>query len=164
MVGLFGELWPLCLILFLIGAVFLIIELCLPGFGLSGCSGVLCFAAIIAIQYATNSPTVATVVSFVMALIILALIGLFIHSINQGALFRSPIVLKDHIESAATSTATDRYADLLGKEGVVETTLRPSGTVLIEGKRYTVKSAASYLEKGAVVHVVRVQGLDIVVE
>ncbi|MBQ5986131.1 MAG: hypothetical protein IJL59_02600 [Clostridia bacterium] len=164
MVGLFGTLWLPCLILFLIGIVFFIIELCLPGFGLSGCSGVACFAAIIIIQYTTNSPTVATVISAVMAAVIIALVVLFIRSINQGMLFRSPIVLKDNVHGTATSTASDSYAELLGKEGVVETTLRPSGTVLIDGKHYTVKSAASFLEKGTVVHVVRVQGLDIVVE
>ncbi len=164
MTALFGTLWLLCLVLFVIGTVFLIIELCLPGFGVAGCCGVLCFGSVIAIQYSTNTPGAASLVSLVMAAIIVVLVILFIRSFNSGALFRSPIVLRERVDGEATSTATEQYADLLGKTGVVETTLRPSGTVLIDGKQYTVKARASFVEKGKTVTVAAVHGLDIVVE
>ena len=164
MEAIFGSLWIPCLICFLAGIVLLVTELCLPGFGIAGCTGVVCFVAVIIMQFLTNSPTAATIISVVMAAIIILLVVLFVRSINKGAIFRSPIVLKDKIDAEATSVAEERESVLVGQEGIVETTLRPSGTVIIDGKRYTVKAQASFIEKGTKVKVVAANGLDIVVE
>jgi len=164
MEAIFGSLWLPCLICFVAGIVLLVTELCLPGFGLAGCTGIVCFLAVIVMQYLTNSPTAATLVSAVMAAIIVLLVVVFVRSINHGALFRSPIVLKDRIDGEATSVSDGKNTELIGKTGIVETTLRPCGTVLIDGKRYTVKAQASFVEKGSTVTVAAVEGLDILVE
>lgn len=164
MEAIFGSLWIPCLICFLAGIVLLVTELCLPGFGIAGCTGVVCFVAVIIMQFLTNSPTAATIVSAVMAAIIVLLVVVFVRSINKGAIFRSPIVLKDKIDAEATNVAEERESVLVGQEGIVETTLRPSGTVIIDGKRYMVKAQASFIEKGTKVKVVAANGLDIVVE
>lgn len=164
MEAIFGSLWIPCLICFIAGIVLLVTELCLPGFGLAGCTGIACFLSVIIMQFLTNSPTAATLVSVVMAAIIIVLVVLFIRSFNSGALFRSPIVLKDRIDSEATPMDETRVSELIGKTGIVETTLRPSGTALIDGKRYTVKTQASFIEKGAAVTVTAVEGLNIIVE
>ena len=164
MEAIFGPLWLPCLVCFLVGIVLLIIELCLPGFGVAGIGGILCFGAVVVMQYMTNSPAAATGVSFVMALIMVVLVAMFIRSINKGILFRSPIVLKERIAAeSAPMDVEDRQA-LLGQTGVVETTLRPAGTVLIDGKHYYVKARASFIEMGRTVRVCAVDGLDIIVE
>ena len=163
MEALFGTMWLACLICFIIGLVLLLIELCLPGFGVSGCTGILCFAAVIVMQALTNSSSAAIVVSVVMGAIIVLLVAVFIHSLNKGLLFRSPIVLKEEIQTAAVSNE-EKGESLIGKTGVVLTTLRPSGTVQIDGKRYYAKTEASFIEKGQNVTVVAVEGLSIVVE
>ena len=174
MEALFGTMWLACLICFIIGLVLLLIELCLPGFGVSGCTGILCFAAVIVMQALTNSSSAAIVVSVVMGAIIVLLVAvfihslnkgllLFIHSLNKGLLFRSPIVLKEEIQTAAVSNE-EKGESLIGKTGVVLTTLRPAGTVQIDGKRYYAKTEASFIEKGQNVTVVAVEGLSIVVE
>ena len=163
MEALFGTMWLACLICFIIGIVLLLIELCLPGFGVSGCTGILCFAAVIVMQALTNSSSTAIVVSVVMGVIIVLLVAVFIHSLNKGLLFRSPIVLKEEIQTAAVSNEK-KGESLIGKTGVVLTTLRPAGTVQIDGKRYYAKTEASFIEKGQNVTVVAVKGLSIVVE
>ena len=163
MEALFGTMWLACLICFIIGLVLLLIELCLPGFGVSGCTGILCFAAVIVMQALTNSSSAAIVVSVVMGVIIVLLVAVFIHSLNKGLLFRSPIVLKEEIQTAAVSNE-EKGESLIGKTGVVLTTLRPAGTVQIDGKRYYAKTEASFIEKGQNVTVVAVKGLSIVVE
>ncbi len=163
MEALFGTMWLACLICFIIGLVLLLIELCLPGFGVSGCTGILCFAAVIVMQALTNSSSAAIVVSVVMGAIIVLLVAVFIHSLNKGLLFRSPIVLKEEIQTAAVSNE-EKGESLIGKTGVVLTTLRPAGTVQIDGKRYYAKTEASFIEKGQNVTVVAVEGLSIVVE
>lgn len=163
MVAVFGALWLPCLICFIIGMVLLILELCLPGFGLAGCTGALCFIAVIVMQFSTNNPTTATIVSAVMAAIILLLVAMFVRSMSRGLLFRSPIVLRERIEAGA-SLNTSETPSLLGKQGVVLTTLRPSGTILIDGKRYTAKTQARFIEKGENVTVIASDGLDWIVE
>ena len=163
MEALFGTMWLACLICFIIGLVLLLIELCLPGFGVSGCTGILCFAAVIVMQALTNSSSAAIVVSVVMGVIIVLLVAVFIHSLNKGLLFRSPIVLKEEIQTAAVSNE-EKGESLIGKTGVVLTTLRPAGTVQIDGKRYYAKTEASFIEKGQNVTVVAVEGLSIVAE
>ena len=163
MEALFGTMWLACLICFIIGIVLLLIELCLPVFGVSGCTGILCFAAVIVMQALTNSSSAAIVVSVVMGVIIVLLVAVFIHSLNKGLLFRSPIVLKEEIQTAAVSNE-EKGESLIGKTGVVLTTLRPAGTVQIDGKRYYAKTEASFIEKGQNVTVVAVKGLSIVVE
>ena len=159
---IFGSLWLPCLICFIAGIVLLAVELCLPGFGLAGCSGILCCAAVIVMQFLTNNPITATIVSLVMAAIIVLLVVLFVRSISRGRLFRSPIVLKAQIEEKASGSKSSD--SLIGKKGVVLTTLRPSGTIVIDGKRYNAKTQASFLEKGTEVTVIASDGLDWVVE
>ena len=163
MEAVFGALWLPCLICFIIGMVLLILELCLPGFGLAGCTGALCFIAVIVMQFSTNNPTTATIVSAVMAAIILLLVAMFVRSMSRGLLFRAPIVLRERIEAGA-SLNTSETPSLLGKQGVVLTTLRPSGTILIDGKRYTAKTQARFIEKGENVTVIASDGLDWIVE
>ena len=55
MVAIFGALWVPCLILCLFGLALLIVELMLPGFGISGIAGVLCLVAVIVIEFLTAS-------------------------------------------------------------------------------------------------------------
>ena len=160
---LFGPMWLPCLICFIAGIVLLVVELCMPGFGVAGFSGIACCIAVIVMQYTTNSPLVASIVSLVMLAIIIFLAILLIRSLNSGKLFRSPIVLKDKIESDA-SVASSVQPELIGKTGTVLTTLRPAGTILIDGKRYPAKTQAAFLEKGATVTVVGSDGLDWIVE
>ena len=160
---IFGSLWLPCLICFIAGVILLVVELCLPGFGIAGCGGILCCGAVVVMQFMTNSPLVASLISFVMAAIIVFLVVMFIRSISGGRLFRSPIVLKDQIDSDATDAAK-KAPELIGKTGVVLTTLRPSGTILIDGMRYPAKSQAAFLEKGASVTVIGSDGLDWIVE
>ena len=114
-------------------------------------------------QALTNSSSAAIVVSVVMGVIIVLLVAVFVHSLNKGLLFRSPIVLKEEIQTAAVSNE-EKGESLIGKTGVVLTTLRPAGTVQIDGKRYYAKTEASFIEKGQNVTVVAVEGLSIVVE
>jgi membrane-bound serine protease (ClpP class) len=52
---------------------------------------------------------------------------------------------------------------LLNKQGVVLTSLRPSGAIIIEGKRYDVVTEGEMIDKDTPVNVVRIEGARIVV-
>ena len=53
--------------------------------------------------------------------------------------------------------------ELLNQSGTALTTLRPSGTAIINGKRVDVVTEGSLIERGAPVKVVAVEGLRVVV-
>ena len=163
MEAIFGALWLPCLILCIIGIALLVIELLLPGFGVSGIMGILCLLAVIVIEFLTASPTVAYIVAAVIVAILILMIVLFMRSMNKGLLFRSPIVLKDRLEAEPLTPASGALDALIGKQGTAVTPLRPSGIALIDGKRYSVLSQATFIEKDAPVTVVAVDGTKITV-
>ena len=163
MVAVFGTLWVPCLILCLLGLALLIIELMLPGFGVSGIMGVLCLIAVIVIEFLTASATTAYLVAAVLVAILILMIVLFMRSMKGGMLFRSPIVLKDKIEAEAVKPSSGSLEGLIGKTGTAVTPLRPSGIVMIDGTRYSVESQATFVERDASVTVVAVDGTKITV-
>ncbi len=70
-------------------------------------------------------------------------------------------------DSDATADVNKRsvqdYSFLLGKRGVADTAMRPVGIMLLDGKRYHVAMDVEYLDKGAELEVVEVDGDKIVV-
>lgn len=163
MVAVFGALWVPCLILCLLGLALLVIELMLPGFGVSGIMGVLCLVAVIVIEFLTASATTAYIVAAVLVAILILMIVLFMRSMKGGMLFRSPIVLKDKIEAEAVKPSSGSLEGLIGKTGKAITPLRPSGIVMIDGTRYSVESQATFVDRDAEVTVVKVDGTKITV-
>ena len=164
MATIFGALWVPCLILSILGIAFLIAELFLPGFGVSGICGVFCLIAVCIMQFATASFGVALIVTLVLTAILITMVVFFMRSMKNGLLFRSPIVLKDKIEADAGSPATGSLEHLVGKTGTALTPLRPSGTVLIEGQRYSVVTQATFIEKDSEITVISVDGNKITVQ
>ena len=55
------------------------------------------------------------------------------------------------------------HSALLGKIGITDTELRPSGTVLIDNEIYDAKTDGEFLEAGRGVRVMRVKGKKIFV-
>jgi membrane-bound serine protease (ClpP class) len=163
MEAVFGAMWIPCLVLSILGVAFLIAELFLPGFGVSGICGVLCLIAVSVIQFLTNKPLTATLVTVVLGVILIVMVLLFMHSMKNGLLFRSPIVLKDQIEADAVKIPSESYDDLVGKSGIALTPLRPSGIALIEGVRYSVETQATFVDKDSTITVLSVDGTKITV-
>ena len=163
MEAVFGALWIPCLILCIVGIALLIIELFLPGFGVSGIMGILCLASVIVIQFITATPTAAYIVFAVLMAVLILMIVLFMRSMKKGILFRSPIVLKEKIEAEAVTPSSVDIDSLIGKQGIAATPLRPSGIVIIDGKRYSVETQAVFVDKDATVTVVSIEGSRIIV-
>lgn len=164
MEAVFGTLWVPCLILSVIGVALLITELFLPGFGVAGLTGVACLIAVSIMQFVCNNALTATLVTVVLGAIVVVMVLVFMRSMKKGLLFRSPIVLKDKIEAEAVQPSAGVPADLVGKTGTALTPLRPSGTAEIEGKRYSVVTDATFVDAGAGITVVSVDGSKITVK
>lgn len=77
----------------------------------------------------------------------------------------SKIALKDRLTTEAGYTSLNKeFEQLIGREGITVTDLRPVGTVEIDGKDYSVISNAQWIKKGTSVIVVEVDGTKILVK
>jgi membrane-bound serine protease (ClpP class) len=164
MATVFGALWVPCLVLSLLGLALLIAELFMPGFGVSGICGVLCLISVCIIQFLSNKPLVAILVTAVLGVILIAVVIVFMVSLKKGLLFRSPIVLKERIEAEAVKPSSGSLEHLIGKTGTALTPLRPSGIAMIEGTRYSVETQATFINKDSEVTVISVDGTKITVK
>jgi len=80
-------------------------------------------------------------------------------SVGRGLFLRKADV---PAEGEGTPEVQD-YAALVGREGVAETLLRPSGAVRIDGRRVIASAESGLIEKGASVRVIRASGMNVVV-
>ncbi len=80
-------------------------------------------------------------------------------SLGRGLFLRKADV---PAEGEGTPEVQD-YAALVGREGVAETLLRPSGAVRIDGRRVIASAESGVIRKGARVRVIRAGGMNVVV-
>jgi membrane-bound serine protease (ClpP class) len=132
-----------------------------PGFGVSGVAGVLLLAWGIILL---STDLIQSLQSLVIGLIIT--IAFFAWGIRTGykrKLWHKFALNDRQAREAGYSSARLELKELLGKEGVVITKLRPSGAVEIDGQRIDVVSEGAYIMPGAKVVVVKVEGSRVVV-
>jgi len=60
-------------------------------------------------------------------------------------------------------SAAAQAPELVGAEGVAQTTLRPSGMAEIDGKRLDVVAESDMIERGSAIQVIAVEGSRIIV-
>lgn len=146
------------LILMLVGLTLLIIEMLLPGIGVSGvCGAISCIAAL-----TVGSDNIAhAAFSLAIMLIILLLAALIIFKFIFGRKkHNSKLVLNEEI----SSTVENDKSRLLNQCGTAITMLRPSGTAQINGERIDVTTDGEFIQKGEPIIVVRVEGMRILVK
>ncbi len=172
---LLGRVGSLEIILFVLGVGLLIFELfVIPGFGVAGVTGLLAMgiALVLSLQrfiipesdyqwdiLARNILIVGgTVVTAVVASFGLAI------AVKNTTLF-SRLTLSNTQETTEgftvqASTMVERY---INREGVTETTLRPSGKVRLDNEVLPAESEGGYIAAGTAVRVVRLDGNRMVV-
>lgn len=142
-------------LLFLIGGALLFLELILPGFGVAGISGIILFLISIALSMGGGAQAVVT---FLVAAVIVALmVKNFVQRGDEITL------LKPFISHEVAHP--QKMLDLgLGEKGVAVTSLRPTGIGEFNGKKLTVQSEGSFVEKGSDVVIVAIRGKSVYVK
>lgn len=143
-------------LIIVIGFVFMAIEIFLvPGFSIPGLAGIAMIGYGIfkaKVEYGIAGVFVTVAVSIVSAVVLIALS------------LRSRTLRKVSLEySVRDAKAVDDYSSLIGKEGVAISSLRPSGTADIDGKRLTVVTNGVYIERDTPIRVAEIDGTRIVV-
>ncbi len=147
--------------LFLVGIIFIVIEILTPSIGLFAGIGVIC--VLYSFIMALGGDTTAVYLLIVSLIAAVILFGFIVKKLPSSKLW-SKVVLKDMETSKQGYTSAADYQHLIGKFGVIVTELRPAGTALIENQKFDVISEGSYIEKGAKVEVIAVFGSRIVVK
>ena len=156
------------LILLLLGVFLLAAELLiLPGFGLAGIGGLLSLAAALTLALIglplgvswelgliTDALGVVVISTFVAAVLLLVAMRFL-----PQRRFARGLVLQTTLDAVVTPPASA----LLGALGVASTDLRPAGKALIDGRLVDVVSQLHFVERGASVQVVEVEGARVVV-
>lgn len=149
-------------LIFLLGIVLLIVEIFLiPGFGVTGILGIIGILSGIFISFGVYNIAIAVLVIFVSLIIDIILIILMTRFIVKSKKFRSKITLDNDTSNYHSSIS---YNDLIDKEGVADTFFRPSGYIVIDGKKYDAISDGEFIEKNSIIKVILVEGNKIVVQ
>lgn len=146
--------------LFLLGTLFLLMEILFTGVGLFAVLGI--SSIFVSLIWAMGGDIDA--VKVLLAGLVLAVIAFaFIATKLPSSKLWERVVLRETESAEAGYNSVDDYGMLVGKEGVVTAELRPSGKVEIDGKVYDVVSTGAYIEEGERVVVAEAIGMRIVV-
>jgi len=149
------------LTLFIVGIGLLVVEMFEPGFGFFGIFGVISLIGCIFVTASTVTEGIMlTAFFFVIVLIMLAI---FLILVSKGKL-PGKLVLKDAESRTDGYSGTQDLTGYMGKTGVVTTTCRPVGNVDFDGTKLEVVSLGEFIEKGAAVEVIEVEGNRVVVK
>lgn len=159
------------ILLFIIGIVMIMLEIfVIPGFGIAGVGGIVLIIAGLTMslldntnfdfQHVSSYDTGRAALTVLMGLGIgFALMIWLSNKIGQRGLLHQ-MALNTDLE---TAVSTPILTDLIGKEGITATILRPSGKVLIGNEMYDGVSESGFIEKGTPIQVIRFENAQVYV-
>ncbi|WP_407939238.1 NfeD family protein [Oceanobacillus salinisoli] len=148
------------IVLLLIGIILIIAELFVPGgiLGLIGVGAIL--GSLLMSGYDLGQMSMSVGIAFLVAII--SSVILFRRIGLDKGVFRH-IILRDRTTTELGYVSTANRLELIGKEGVAVTSLRPSGIGEFTDERIDVVSEGSFIESGSPIKVVKVEGVRVVV-
>ncbi len=146
--------------LFVIGFCLIFVEVVIiPGFGFAGVLGTVSLISASYIAFTSLSPLMGAIVTLTSLLMVFGLFKL----LPKTTFWQKTRLSLTQNKKMGYQVATPGLEDLIGKTGKTHTILRPSGTILIDGKHYDVVSDDEFIEKDIEVKVKNVQGNKITV-
>jgi len=144
-------------LLALFGLILIYIEFFIPGGIMGFIGGLLLVSSIIVVLISDYGamPLVLFITVSLVALIITIKLALW-HVRKSGSIFL------DSDQKGYTASFYDK--DLIGELGTVESDLKPSGYVSVNGKSYQAVSKGNYINKGVKVQVLGGEGARLIVK
>ena len=147
--------------LLVLGLIFLLAEIFIPGFGIMGILGIILFVVGIIL---TASTFIEALVMFLILLLILAIvIILVVRSATRGRLSKK-LILRDSLSKKNGFSAVEDMKVFLGREGKAISMLRPAGIGQFDGVRLDVVTKGAYIEEDSDIKITEVVGRRIVVD
>jgi membrane-bound serine protease (ClpP class) len=160
--------------IFILGVVLVALEIfVIPGFGIAGISGITCIILSLFLAMVEHAPWDSSfsvpaddilsamdrlAISFVIIIIASVLMAKYLPSTKMF----SKVALVDELpkgnsDKIKSSSSGVLEKELVGCEGIAESSLRPSGVGLFENERFSVISNGDFIEKGSKIVIVKVQ-------
>nr|WP_191562616.1 nodulation protein NfeD [Metabacillus idriensis] len=147
-------------ILFIVGLILVFAEIFVPGgiIGFIGFGAILLsfFIATDDIGYMAFSLVVAFLVAISAAIIFVKVFG------KRMNIFKK-LILRDSANTESGYVSNRNRLELIGKTGIALTSMRPSGTALIDDERIDAVTEGTYIKKDQKVKIVKVEGSRVVV-
>ena len=163
-VEIFTQMNWIAAVLLIVGCVFFIVEIFLPGFGFFGITGLLSMVAgvVVRICYGLN-----LVQSLTLILLVVGAVGLcfmlMTFSAKYGILGKSGLFETKSSLPTNYNDVDRQLRKLVGKSGKAISKLDLGGQAKIRGKIYNVMSISSYIEAGSNIKVVEIKNNTIMV-
>ena len=155
--------WVVALLL-AIGAVFMIIELFVPGFGFFGITGILSLIAGVVVRICDGLNVTQSIALCLFVLVFFVIVTmLMVGGAKHGLLGKSGLFERRTSISQDYNEVSKQYRKLVGKSGKAITKIDLAGKAKINGKIYDVMSINSYIEIGQHVKVVEIKNNTIMV-
>lgn len=150
--------------LFFIGVILIALEIfVIPGFGVTGILGIICLVCGLAFSMVSNdyfdfklahpgmlfNSFLIVIGSMFLAVILMVIFG---KNILKSSAFKR-LVLEDEQKSDQGYTSSVSKANLLHKQGVAKTVLRPSGKIEIDGVWYDAVALDGFIDVGDLIYV-----------
>ena len=142
--------------LILVGAALLLLETVLPGM-IAGIAGFGCLVAGVVVAYLNFDVRTANLVFLAVG------VGLTAGALCWFKFFPQSRLAKLFISQRTVGDIGTEKPELLHQTGTAFTSLRPSGTAVINGKRIDVVTEGPFVERGSPIKVVEVEGARVVV-
>lgn len=149
----------LILILIAVGVILIAVDFYIPGFIL-GSIGILLM--IVATIFCVIHHSLTTTLAIVCTEILLGGLAAWLSlKYFPRSKLGQRMILHKTLDTARASQGAN--PELIGREGIAQTVLRPSGIGQIDGKRLDVVAESDMIERGSPIRVVAVEGNRIVV-
>lgn len=146
--------------LFLGGILLIIIELITPATGILAAIGIFLMLYSMVLALGGNISAIYMLLgAFIIAVIIFIII---LKHLPSSRLWKK-VVLQNSSTAEQGYISSTNQSSLLQREGIVLTELHPAGTILVDGQPIDVVSEGVYINKGASVRIIKIDGSRIIV-
>ena len=153
------------IVLLIVGILAFIIEIFVPASGILGAFGLVLIIVSVVMSYIKMGSMTGSIF-LIISLISLPTLFALAFKIFPKTFFGKKLILSDSQkkEDGFESNPEESYKVLEGHEGNALTALRPTGIALIDSKKYNVMSSGEFIEKNALIKVIKVEGNKITVK
>jgi len=145
------------------GLLLLVIEMFTPGFGVFGLSGIGFLVVSVVLVWSRVGALAGVGLLLVDIALVAIILSIALRSASVGRLSKSSLILTEAERPEDGYLASNDLSALVGKKGITQTALRPSGIADFDGQRVDVVSNGSFILSGVEVVVENVEGSKVVV-
>lgn len=163
-VEIFTQMSWIAALLLIVGSVFLLVEVFIPGFGFFGITGILSLIAGVVVRICQGLNLTQSIALILIGLLFFVVASMImIGSASHGLLGKTGLFERRSTISEDYNQVGKQYRKLVGKSGKAITKIGLAGKAKINGKIYDVMSINSYIEVGQHVKVVEIKDNTIMV-